>query len=159
MPHIHEKIDFCSEVFIVNEGKILLRKHDKFRVWMSIGGHIELDEDPAEAAVREVKEEVGLDVKLFDDYEPKIETLGDTNRVVAPRFINRHRINETHEHIAMVYFATTENPNVFVLQNSHETVNEEEWNWFTKEEVEVLENCPKNVKQYARVAIDEIGNN
>ncbi len=156
MPHIHEKIDFCSEVFIVNDGKILLRKHDKFRKWMSVGGHVELDEDPAQAAVREVKEEVGLDVKLFDDYEPKLEILDDTTRVIAPRFINRHRINETHEHVAMVYFATTDNPNVVVPEDSHESVHEEEWDWFTKEQVKTLEDCPQNVKQYAMAAIDEI---
>lgn len=47
MPHIHEKIDFTVEVFIVHENKVLFRMHDKFKKWMSAGGHIELDEDPA----------------------------------------------------------------------------------------------------------------
>ena len=65
MPHIHEKVDFTVEVFIVHNGKVLLRKHDKYKIWLSVGGHIELDEDPNQAAIREVKEEVGLDVKLF----------------------------------------------------------------------------------------------
>ena len=51
MPHIHEKIDFTAEAFIVCENKVLLRIHDKLKVWMSIGGHIELDEDPVEASV------------------------------------------------------------------------------------------------------------
>ncbi|MFK5282779.1 NUDIX domain-containing protein, partial [Lacticaseibacillus paracasei] len=63
MAHIHEKIDFTVEVFIVHKDKVLLRMHDKFKFWLSIGGHIELDEDPIQAAYREVKEEVGLDVK------------------------------------------------------------------------------------------------
>lgn len=67
MPHIHDKIDFCSETFVVYKGTILLRKHDKNKIWRSVGGHIELDEDPNEAAVREVKEEVGLDVVLFNE--------------------------------------------------------------------------------------------
>src|SRR3989344_1951021 len=111
MPHIHDKIDFTSEVFIVYKNKVLLRKHDKIKktmghphlkvgvckapcflddpklktvkllphskecgfkfmdikIWLSVGGHIEHDEDPSQAAIREVKEEVGLDVKLFDD--------------------------------------------------------------------------------------------
>ncbi len=62
MPHIHEKIDFTVEVFIVYDNKVLLRKHDKYKKWLSIGGHIELDEDPNQAAIREVKEEVGLDI-------------------------------------------------------------------------------------------------
>jgi 8-oxo-dGTP pyrophosphatase MutT (NUDIX family) len=67
MPHIHDKIDFCSEVFVVFKNKVLLRKHDKFKIWLSVGGHIELDEDPTETAVREAKEEVGLDVVLYRD--------------------------------------------------------------------------------------------
>ena len=64
MPHIHEKIDFTVEVFIVHKDKVLLRMHDKYKKWMSVGGHIELHEDPVEAAHREVKEEVGLDIEL-----------------------------------------------------------------------------------------------
>ncbi len=36
MPHIHEKIDFTAEVFIVNSDKVLLRKHDKYKFWLSV---------------------------------------------------------------------------------------------------------------------------
>lgn len=64
MPHLHEKIDFVSSVYIVNGDAVLLRKHDKYKMWLPPGGHIELDEDPSEAAIREAKEEVGLDVTL-----------------------------------------------------------------------------------------------
>ena len=60
MPHIHEKIDYCVEVFIVYKNKILLRMHDKLGIWLSVGGHIELDEDPVEAAIREGREGVGF---------------------------------------------------------------------------------------------------
>ena len=64
MPHIHEKIDFTVEVFIVHKDKVLLRMHDKYHLWLSVGGHIELDEDPVQGIIREVKEEVGLDIKI-----------------------------------------------------------------------------------------------
>jgi len=64
MPHIHKLIDFTVEVFIVHKHKVLLRRHDKYKKWLSIGGHIELHEDPVEAAIREVKEEVGLEVEV-----------------------------------------------------------------------------------------------
>ena len=55
MPHIHEKIDFAVEVFVVHKNKVLLRKHDKYKTWLGVGGHIELDEDPNQVAIREVK--------------------------------------------------------------------------------------------------------
>jgi len=53
MSHIHEKIDFTVEVFIVYKNKVLLRMHDKHHRWLSVGGHIELDEDPIQAAMRD----------------------------------------------------------------------------------------------------------
>jgi len=65
MPHLNEKVDFTVEVFVVNNRRVLLRKHDKYKEWLSIGGHIEPDENPNQAAVREVKEEGGLDIDLY----------------------------------------------------------------------------------------------
>jgi ADP-ribose pyrophosphatase YjhB (NUDIX family) len=76
MPHLHEKLDFVSDVFIVHENKVLLRKHDKYKIWLSVGGHIEAGEDPTEAAIREVKEEVGLDIKLVGD----VAAVGDPKK-------------------------------------------------------------------------------
>ena len=70
MPHIHEKIDFTVEVFIVYKNKVLLRMHDKHKIWLSVGGHIELDEDPIQAAICEVKEKLGLMLKLAE--KPKV---------------------------------------------------------------------------------------
>ena len=48
MPHIHEKIDFTVEVFIVHKDTVLLRMHDKVKKWLGPGGHIELHEDPSD---------------------------------------------------------------------------------------------------------------
>ena len=63
MPHIHKRIDFAVDVLIVHKNKVLLRKHDKYKIWLAVGGHIELDEDPNQAAIREVKEEVNLEIE------------------------------------------------------------------------------------------------
>src|SRR3989344_5859609 len=105
MPHIHEKIDFTAEVFIVHQDKVLLRKHDKYKIWLSIGGHIELDEDPNQAALREVKEEVGLGVDLYNPHSTPFPI--SSGELIPPIFVNRHRINEKHEHVTLVYFATS----------------------------------------------------
>lgn len=42
---------------------LLVRQADTGR-WATIGGSVEVDEDPADAAVREAAEEAGVDVKL-----------------------------------------------------------------------------------------------
>src|SRR5687767_9813032 len=56
MAHIHEKIDFTVAVFIVQDARVLLVHHRKLNKWLPIGGHIELEEDPEQAALREAQE-------------------------------------------------------------------------------------------------------
>lgn len=45
MPHIHDKIDFTADVFIVHKNKVLLCMHDKYHMWLCVGGHIELTDN------------------------------------------------------------------------------------------------------------------
>lgn len=57
-------------IFIVKDGKVLLGRR-KNTGWMDghlcpPGGHVEPDETPTQAAAREVKEELGVSVKLKD---------------------------------------------------------------------------------------------
>jgi 8-oxo-dGTP pyrophosphatase MutT (NUDIX family) len=103
MAHIHEKIDFTVAIFVVHNGKILLIHHRKLDKWLPLGGHIELDEDPERAALREAKEESGLDVELLGERPPT--TSPGTRALIAPRFLDIHRISDTHEHIGMIYWA------------------------------------------------------
>lgn len=152
MPHIHEKIDYTAEVFIVYKNKVLMRFHDKYNIWGSVGGHVELDEDPNEAAVREVKEEVGLDIKLADDLRVFEYTTEKRSELIPPKFMCRVRMSPTHEHITMTYFATSETDQVNV--GSHEAKTE--WKWVTAEELEVMDLIP-DMKFYAKQALKELG--
>ena len=79
---------------------------------MSVGGHIELNEDPNEAVVREVKEEVGLKIRLFDDLKPKTRETKKYRELIPPKFMNRHWINSNHEHVTLVYFALSNSQKV-----------------------------------------------
>jgi ADP-ribose pyrophosphatase YjhB (NUDIX family) len=51
-------------VAVIQEGKILLTKREDFEVWCLPSGGVEDGESLAEAAIRETKEETGVDVKL-----------------------------------------------------------------------------------------------
>jgi 8-oxo-dGTP pyrophosphatase MutT (NUDIX family) len=53
--------------------------------------------------LREAKEESGLDVELLGERPPT--TSPGTRALIAPRFLDIHRINDTHEHIGMIYWA------------------------------------------------------
>jgi len=103
MAHIHEKIDFTVAIFVVHDAKILLIHHRKLDKWLPLGGHIELEEDPEQAALREAKEESGLDVELLGERPPT--TSPGTRALIGPRFLDIHRISDTHEHIGMIYWA------------------------------------------------------
>jgi len=108
MGHIHEKIDFTVSIYIVFENKVLLHMHKKLHRWFPPGGHIELDEDPNEAALREAKEETGLEVELAGE-ERRYDTPFAPRDLIMPRFLNRHYFDEAHahEHVDMAFFAHT----------------------------------------------------
>lgn len=154
MPHIHEKIDFTAEAFIVYKNKVLLRMHDKLKIWMSVGGHIELDEDPVQAVIREAKEEVGLDIKVAGKIIPEnANEIYKYREIIAPKHLGRHNINDTHEHIVFVYFATTETDKIKDSESEHER---SKVCWVTSEDLAKMELLP-NVRSYAEEALKELG--
>lgn len=54
----------AANVAVIHDGKVLLTRRDDFGVWCLPGGMVEEAESVAEAAIRETKEETGLDVTL-----------------------------------------------------------------------------------------------
>jgi 8-oxo-dGTP pyrophosphatase MutT (NUDIX family) len=150
MPHIHEKIDLTVETFIVHKDKVLLRRHDKYGIWLSIGGHVELDEDPNQAAVREAKEEVGLDIELLDERLIKTES-GDFRELISPVALNRHRISPTHEHVCMIYFASAKSEKVIPEKPT------DVWKWCSEKDIDSLEGVSDNVAFYAKRALLTLG--
>ena len=151
MAHIHEKIDFTVAIFVVHERKILLIHHRKLGKWLPLGGHIELDEDPEIAALREAKEESGLDVELLGERPPTTEP--GTRALIAPRFLDIHRISDTHEHIGMIYWARVKNSSeAKCAVEEHHAIR-----WCSESDLENLQPPMSNaVKWYCRKAIEEI---
>ena len=153
MPHIHEKIDFTVEVFVVCSNKVLLRKHDKYKIWLGAGGHVELDEDPPEAARREVKEEVGLDVELYHAHPLDFPSDGQFTDLAPPIFLNRHHISATHEHVTLVYFARAATDRLHLST----TEVSEECRWFTREEIDDPQwGIHPHIRRYALAALDAL---
>lgn len=153
MGHIHEKIDFTTSVYIVRGNKVLLHMHKVIGIWLPPGGHIELDEDPNEAAVREAKEETGLDVILSGETR-EYGSQFKARELIPPKFLNRHYYDDTrtHEHVDMCYFARA--------TDDREAVHEVEgaaMRWFTKEEIESGEyDIVPDVKAHALAALTEL---
>jgi ADP-ribose pyrophosphatase YjhB (NUDIX family) len=96
---------FTVTGFVVHGDKTLLLWHPLMQGWTPPGGHIEPNEDPQEAVLREIREETGLEVCPM----PADESLGiDYPReLLAPVTIlleNSFEPGERHQHVDFIYF-------------------------------------------------------
>lgn len=94
---------FCVANFVVHEGKVLLLLHRKLNIWLPPGGHIEDNELPDEAAVREVREEAGIECELYGERGVPVQS---PRQLVRPYGVHCAEISPVHEHIDLIYFST-----------------------------------------------------
>jgi 8-oxo-dGTP pyrophosphatase MutT (NUDIX family) len=151
MAHIHEKIDFTVAIFVVRERQVLLIHHRKLNRWLPLGGHVELDEEPETAARREALEESGLEVELVGERPP---VTGDgTRALIAPRFLDIHRITDTHEHIGMIYWARPIAGSTTLAAEEHHDIR-----WCAAEDLPRLRPAISDaVRWYCTKALEELG--
>ena len=93
---------FTVAVFVVHLGRVLLHYHRKLDLWLPPGGHIEPNELPDEAALREVEEETGVRCELLGGTALSIEY---PRQLIVPAGIQLEDIPPDHQHIDLVYFA------------------------------------------------------
>lgn len=93
--------EFTVAVFVVHLGRVLLHYHRKLDLWLPPGGHIEPNELPDEAAVREVGEETGVRIELFGGLALSIDY---PRQLAVPAGIQLEDIPPDHQHIDLVYF-------------------------------------------------------
>jgi ADP-ribose pyrophosphatase YjhB (NUDIX family) len=102
-----------------SENKLLLVRHHNKGLWVTPGGMIEPDETPAQAAIREMKEETGCDVELIRligvyggrlfhmDYENG-DLVGYTAAAFEARIINGEPTPDGKEILETSYFSYDE---------------------------------------------------
>ncbi len=129
MPHLFYDLDFTVSVFIVHDRKVLLVDHKKLAKWLPVGGHIEIGENPEQAAYREVLEESGLEIELTGERPPR--TFPGTTILTAPAYLDVHDIQGDHRHIGMIYFARSKSGKVQLAAGEHHAIR-----WFSAEELE-----------------------
>jgi 8-oxo-dGTP pyrophosphatase MutT (NUDIX family) len=96
---------FTATGFVVDGSRTLLHWHRRLQQWMPPGGHIEENEDPVEAVLREIHEETGFVAEVIPARGP----LGFDypEQLPAPYTILVEDIpgpDEPHKHIDMIYF-------------------------------------------------------
>jgi 8-oxo-dGTP pyrophosphatase MutT (NUDIX family) len=132
------KKHFTATAFVVREGTTLLHWHKRLGQWMPPGGHIEPDEEPVEAVLREVREETGLacEVVSTSQYHP----FAEPQQLPTPYAILLEDIPDgkdpAHQHIDLIYF-------VRPLADGHGPVDDPTLRWVTEAELRL--NTPMEV--------------
>lgn len=129
MPHLFYDLDFTVSVFVVHDEKVLLVDHKKLGKWLPVGGHIDIGEDPEQAAYREAEEECGLEIRLSGERPPN--DFPGTKTLTAPAYLDVHDIHGDHRHIGMIYFATAASGDVHLAAAEHNDIR-----WFTADELD-----------------------
>ena len=122
---------FCASALVVNpeNNKLLLVKHHLYDKWVQPGGHIEENETPEEAAMREVFEETGIKIKLLGEHFPREDDL------IRPLGIQCNRKENGDKHFDIIYAAVPNNAEEDVIISNEST----DAGWFSRNE---LENIP-----------------
>lgn len=140
---------FTATLFILFEDRVLLHMHKRQNRWLPVGGHIERDELPHEAVLREAKEEAGLEVELFQSNAmgcwPGVQEL------LPPQRMLLETINEFHQHIDFIFYGRAKTDVIDPVAEEFETLR-----WFTLDEMELEEEMPADVLALAREAVERL---
>ena len=95
-----------STAYVVAGDRTLLLWHPRLGMWLAPGGHSEANEDPVQAALREAREESGLEVEVIPPHD--LLTVSEPAVLPPPAVILIEDIvrddQPFHQHIDHVYF-------------------------------------------------------
>lgn len=147
------KNHFTATGIVFNSNKeILMIHHNKLKVWLPPGGHVEENELPDEAVLREVFEETGIRVKIIKNKRNLNLGSKHCKELEVPFVVLLEDImgDGTHNHIDMVYLCEAINED-FVLQE----IEVNGIGWFTLEQIKELKTYDNVIKTVSR-AVDFI---
>lgn len=103
---------FTATGYVVSAGATLLHWHPKVKAWLPPGGHVEPNEDPVQAVLREVFEETGVRAEAVAG-APELG-LAYPEQVAPPFTILVEDIHDPetglHQHIDLIYFCRPVGP-------------------------------------------------
>lgn len=121
----------CVTVYVLNESQqFAMLHHKKLNKWVPPGGKVDPDEIPDVAAVRECKEETGLDVELIGEMTPceggLMQPYGIQYNIIQPGEL---------AHYDLIYLARPKNgSDLKIAEREAHNIG-----WFTLEEIRSLD--------------------
>jgi 8-oxo-dGTP pyrophosphatase MutT (NUDIX family) len=110
-----------ATAYVTSGGRTLLLWHARLGMWLPPGGHCEPNEDPVEAALREAREESGLEVRVIPP--PDLLVCPGPRVLPPPAVILIEDIVRAdqpfHQHIDHVYFTAAVGPVDFAAAIPH----------------------------------------
>ena len=139
---------FTVSVYVVHNNRVLLHKHKKAQILLPVGGHIDLNELPEDAAIRETFEEAGIVVELYDLDSLKGQDVNTEREKVLINPIHTiwGEIEKGHEHIDFVFYAKSISTKLKPGENESRTLE-----WYSESIKDVL---LKDVYLMAKEAIN-----
>jgi len=138
-----ERRAFSVAVYVRRADTVLVIHHKRLNTWLPIGGELEAGETPLEAAVRELREETGIEVSGF-------RTISGALDGVPAGLIGyeEHRAGSKGLHLNFVF--------VVEVGAATEIVPNEEFHafrWVDRAALATIES-PLNVRQFGFLALD-----
>ncbi|MFB6127585.1 MAG: NUDIX hydrolase [Halolamina sp.] len=122
---------FTATVYVVNDGAVALHEHPGLGIRIPPGGHVDRDELPHEAGLREVREETGLDPELVADVPGIDPPAGEALPQPAHQLlydVNVHNDGTVgHQHVDHVYFARVDDRDVDPADGEEPA---DSWAWY-----------------------------
>jgi 8-oxo-dGTP pyrophosphatase MutT (NUDIX family) len=143
---------FTVAVFVVHAERVLLHFHRKLGKWLPPGGHVEDNELPDAAAVREVLEETGVRARLVGGRGLPID---EPRQLVVPAGIQVEHIYAGHEHIDLVYFATPQPGDAGAAEVDPRLAESDRVGWYAADDLAEL-GANAEIQAWARRALDAL---
>ena len=122
------KTDLVVAGYIIHNNKVLLIHHKKLNLWLPIGGHINKNENPDQALLREIKEEININIVILNKSDISLKGNVKCN-LATPFYVNIHSVGN-HNHCCLFYVCRA--INIEQLKIKNELKN---FGWFTKDDL------------------------
>lgn len=138
---------FTTATFVVHNDRVLLHFHKKLQKWLPVGGHVDPNESLCEGALREIREESGLEATLLSPTSTVgMPSAPGVKYLTTPWYVQTEEIEPGHEHLDAIFYAVADT-DALVLEHP-----ETDMRWIGEDELATLPLLP-DVAWYALDAI------